>query len=186
MYTITSSHSAHHFHFVSVPSLYNLSEESKPPSVLSSIRLKRHYPGNTAGRCQQFLADPVQACTHGVSPFHPQYVTSAYPASQHYHIMVSFLCQSQNSRPTPFRRPCVRKWRDFPHDTDVAAAALPLSSHGIVRRCYYVFCMNSGMLTLALDVNAPFRFEGGYPPNKRRHHLNLYHPPFSHPRSDNS
>ena len=28
----------------------------------------------------------------------------------------TFLCQSQNSRPKPFRHPCVQWWRDFPHD----------------------------------------------------------------------
>jgi len=38
------------------------------------------------------------------------------PASLHWHIVVAFLCQSQNSRPKPFRHPCVQWWRDFPHD----------------------------------------------------------------------
>ena len=75
------------FHFVWCYDQYYLSEESKPPSVLSSIRLKRHYQGNTAGRCQQFLAVPMQACTHGVSPFHPRYVTSAF---RHHSIAISW------------------------------------------------------------------------------------------------
>jgi len=128
------------------------------------------YPG-TAGRrfsLSRFFC-PVLACTHGDSPFHPSITESqeairqchsqqgralcdlSLSASLHWHIMVAFLCQSQNSRPKPFRHPCVQWWRDFPHDM-LSRRLLFLSRllHGLLMVLYVVACGRQGGGQLAL------------------------------------
>jgi len=80
-----------------------LSEESKPPSVHSSIRLSAILEGATGrslSRKKIFaqMPSPWLAPT-GIRPFHPRYATSSFRNHSIIHIMVSFLCQSQNSRP---------------------------------------------------------------------------------------
>ena len=57
----------------------------------------------------------------------------------------TFLCQSQNSRPKPFRHPCVQWWRDFPHDL-LSRRLLFLSRllHGLPR--YYMLSRGAAEL----------------------------------------
>lgn len=81
-----------------------MSEESKPPSVRAFIAhcgiwLSALHQGNSR------IVLPFLACTHGDSPFHPRACDLSLATSWHWHAPVSFLCQSQDSRPASFGTP---------------------------------------------------------------------------------
>ena len=131
-----------------------MSEESKPPSVHSSIRL-RAIPGHGRTPLLAFAILPcvglhprgftVSSIDNGIArsdPSMPQPIWPGIMRPQPSGIIAltyrgTFLCQSQNSRPKPFRHPCVQWWRDFPHDL-LSRRLLFLSRllHGLPR--YYM------------------------------------------------
>nr|QNO48002.1 hypothetical protein KNONPEEI_00041 [Methanosarcinales archaeon ANME-2c ERB4]QNO48185.1 hypothetical protein GOJLPIDM_00042 [Methanosarcinales archaeon ANME-2c ERB4] len=92
--------------------MLRVSEESKPPSVHSSIRL-RAIPGHGWTPFFAFAIYPVLACTHGDSPFHPSTTDRrkrpidtttrkgnalcdlSLPASLHWHIVVRFCVRAR-------------------------------------------------------------------------------------------
>ncbi len=95
---------------------------SAPVALMRHSALRRTRTGLDCPLC------PVSACTRGDSPFHPHAHDLTLSGSPHYCAAVSFLFQSQDSRPTHLRASAVQKVRGLSSAAILPpAAALPLS-----------------------------------------------------------